>query len=77
MFGEHLCVNCTNQLCVSGHDPFTDTKFTRPITKMSKSSSGGGAAVNQRGSVKARRVGGVGGGERGAASPINESKRPI
>ena len=36
-FGDYLCLDCPNLLCVSGHDQFTNTKFTRPISQISKS----------------------------------------
>ena len=36
-FGDHLCVHCANLPCVSGCYQFTNTKFTRPITEISKS----------------------------------------
>ena len=37
-FGDYLCVDCTNMPRLSGRNKFTNTKFTRPITKISKSS---------------------------------------
>ena len=37
-FGDYLSVDCANLPCVSGHNQFTNTKLTRPITKISKSS---------------------------------------
>ena len=36
-FGDNLCVDCANLSCVSGHNQFTNTKFTRRVTKISKS----------------------------------------
>ena len=33
-FGDYLCVHCANLPCVSGHNQFTNTKLTRPITKI-------------------------------------------
>ena len=37
-FGDYLGVDCANLLCLKGRDPFTNTKFTRPIGNISKSS---------------------------------------
>jgi len=36
-FGDYLCVNCANVPCICGHNQFTNTKPTRPITQTSKS----------------------------------------
>ena len=36
-FGDYLCVNWANLPCLSGRNQFTNTKFPRPITKISKS----------------------------------------
>ena len=36
-FGDNLAVGCANFPCVSGRNQFTNTKFTTPITKVSKS----------------------------------------
>ena len=40
-FGDYLCVDGRNLSCVNGQNPFTNSKFTGPITKMSRSSSDG------------------------------------
>ena len=40
-FGDFLCVDCASLPCVSGHNQFINTKFTRPIAKFSKSISVG------------------------------------
>ena len=36
-YGDYLCVKCNNFPCITGFSHFTNTKFTRPITKISKS----------------------------------------
>ena len=36
-FGDHLAVSCANVPSLSECNQFTDTKFTRPVTKISKS----------------------------------------
>ena len=36
-FGDNLCLDCANLLHVRGKNQFTNTKFTRPNTKISKS----------------------------------------
>ena len=36
-FGDDLCVDCTNLICISGHNQFTNTKLTKPTTNISKS----------------------------------------
>ena len=33
----YLCMDCANLPCLSGSNQFTDTKFTRPIAKISES----------------------------------------
>ena len=38
-FGDYLWVDCANLHCIRGRNQFANTKFTRPINKMSKSSS--------------------------------------
>ena len=38
-FGDYLCVHCTNLSCVSGCNQLINTKFNRPITKISKSNT--------------------------------------
>ena len=38
-FGDYFCADCTNLSCVSGRNQFTDTKLTRPITKISRSTT--------------------------------------
>ena len=38
-FGDYLWVDCANLHCITGRNQFANTKFTRPINKMSKSSS--------------------------------------
>ena len=40
-FGDYLLVDCGNLPCVSGHDQFTNAKFTRPYTHCSKSTQDG------------------------------------
>ena len=42
-FDDYLCVDCPNLPCLSGRNPFTNTKFTRLITTILKSSHGMGA----------------------------------
>ena len=37
-FGDYVCVDWVNLPCVSGQNQFINTKFTRPINKMSKTS---------------------------------------
>ena len=37
MFGDCLCVDCVNLLCINGHNKLTNTKFTRPCTNILKS----------------------------------------
>ena len=37
-FGDYLCVVCDSLHCASGHNQIINTKFTKPITKISKSS---------------------------------------
>ena len=36
-FGDYLCVDCANLPCVRGNNQVTNTTFTRPVTKISKS----------------------------------------
>ena len=37
-FGDYLGVDCANLICISGNKHLTNTTFTRPIPKISKSS---------------------------------------
>ena len=37
-FGDYLYVDRAHLLCMGQHNQFTDTKFTRPTKKISKSS---------------------------------------
>ena len=37
--GDYCWVDCANLPSVSGHNRFADTKYTRPISKLSKSSN--------------------------------------
>ena len=39
-FGDYLCVDCAHLPRVGRHNQVTDTKFTTPNTKISKSSPG-------------------------------------
>ena len=55
-FGEHLFVDCNNLHCVSECNKFTNTKFIRPTTQISKSiycrprnASSGQSGVGNRG----------------------------
>ena len=36
-FGNHLCVYWANLTCLSGCNQLANTKFTTPVTKISKS----------------------------------------
>ena len=38
MFGDYLCAHFANLPSISGRNQFTDTKFSRPNTKILKSS---------------------------------------
>ena len=37
-FGDYLCVHCADSHYISGSNQFINPKFTRPITKVAKSS---------------------------------------
>ena len=44
-FGDYISVDCANLPCVSGRNPFANTKFTRPMTKISKPNGDAGRKV--------------------------------
>ena len=48
-FGDYLCVACANLPCVSGHNNFTNTQFTRHITNILKSKWESGMRIAEQG----------------------------
>ena len=48
-FGDHMCMDCANLLYVGGRNQFTNTKFARPNTQISRSSDNSSEGIDLKG----------------------------